>query len=167
MQRVLREAMDAGAAGFATSFAIRRTGASTASRCRAGSPSAPSSRRCSTTMGDVGRGVVAVAPGDQCHLDDIYDLQLRAGVPVHVTARCSRSPDRRATAGCVDAQPRRAGNGAREVWPQVTPATADVRDDPGLAVHAQRQPDVRRADGRLGRRAHARPTRIPTWRARR
>ena len=56
MQRVLREAMDAGAAGFATSFAITAPRASTASRSPAGSPTAPSSRRCSTTMGEVGRG---------------------------------------------------------------------------------------------------------------
>ena len=59
----------------------RRTAASTASRCRAGSPTAPSSTPSSDALGSTGKGVVAVAPGEQCDLADMYELQPRIGVP--------------------------------------------------------------------------------------
>jgi len=80
MQAVLRDALEAGAAGFATSFALTHRGID----------GLPVPSRFATreefdalleTLGEVGRGVLMIAPGDQCHIDDLYDLQLRIGVP--------------------------------------------------------------------------------------
>ena len=59
-----------------------RTAAPTASRCRAASPTAA---ELEALLGDdgatVGRGVVSVAPGEQCNIGDIYELQPQVGVP--------------------------------------------------------------------------------------
>jgi N-acyl-D-aspartate/D-glutamate deacylase len=117
MQRVLREAMDAGAAGFATSFATPHRGID-------GKP-VPSRfadraefEALLDTMREVGRGVVSVAPGDQCPPADMFDLQLKVGLPFTWGALLT-SPGRDHRQA-LDAN--RAGweRGA-EVWPQVTP----------------------------------------------
>jgi N-acyl-D-amino-acid deacylase len=117
MQRVLREAMDAGAAGFATSFASPHRGID-------GKP-VPSRfadraefEALLDTMREVGRGVVSVAPGDQCPPADMFDLQLKVGLPFTWGALLT-SPGRDHRQA-LDAN--RAGweRGA-EVWPQVTP----------------------------------------------
>ena len=75
--------MEAGAAGFATSFAPTHRGVDGLPV-----PSRFAERQeldaLLDTLGEVGRGVFSLAPGDQCHIDDLYDLQLRIGVPVHV-----------------------------------------------------------------------------------
>src|SRR3989440_350783 len=74
MQDVLRDAMDAGAAGFATSFAFPHRGID-------GKP-VPSRfadraefEALLDTMREVGRGVVSIAPGEPCPPSDMYDLQ--------------------------------------------------------------------------------------------
>ncbi|HEV8299284.1 MAG TPA: amidohydrolase family protein [Acidimicrobiales bacterium] len=117
MQAILREAMLAGAAGFATSFAMTHRGVD-------GKP--VPSRFCDRAefealldvMNEVGRGVVAVAPGEQCMIDDMYVLQPRAGVPFTYGALLT-SP-----AGThkrlVDLNHDGWAKGA-QVWPQVTP----------------------------------------------
>jgi len=117
MQAVLREAMLAGAAGLATSFAITHRGVD-------GKP-VPSRfadraefEALLDTMREVGRGVVAIAPGEQCGIADMYELQPRTGVPFTYGALLT-SP-----AGTHRQQVdlNRAGweRGA-QVWPQVTP----------------------------------------------
>ena len=117
MQVVLREAMDAGAAGFATSFASPHRGID-------GKP-VPSRfadraefEALLETMREVGRGVVSVAPGDQCPPADMFDLQLKVGVPFTWGALLT-SPGRDHRQAL---EANRAGweRGA-EVWPQVTP----------------------------------------------
>jgi N-acyl-D-aspartate/D-glutamate deacylase len=117
MQRVLREAMDAGAAGFATSFAIPHRGID-------GKP-VPSRfadraelEALLDTMREVGRGVVSIAPGGPCPPADMFDLQLKVGVPFTWGALLTM-PGRNYQQS-LDAN--RAGweRGA-EVWPQVTP----------------------------------------------
>jgi N-acyl-D-aspartate/D-glutamate deacylase len=117
MQRVLREAMDAGAAGFATSFAIPHRGID-------GKP-VPSRfadraelEALLDTMGEVGRGVVSIAPGEQCPPADMFDLQMKVGVPFTWGALLTSPTGYHRQA----LEANRAGweRGA-EVWPQVTP----------------------------------------------
>ncbi|HLM17054.1 MAG TPA: amidohydrolase family protein [Acidimicrobiia bacterium] len=117
MQRVLREAMDAGAAGFATSFASPHRGID-------GKP-VPSRfadrqefEALLETMSEVGRGIVSVAPGDQCPVGDMFDLQMKAGVPFTWGALLT-SPGRDVRVS-LDANAAGWDRGA-EVWPQVTP----------------------------------------------
>jgi N-acyl-D-aspartate/D-glutamate deacylase len=117
MQRVLREAMNAGAAGFATSFAIPHRGID-------GKP-VPSRfadreefEALLETMGEVGRGVVSIAPGEQCPPADMFDLQLKVGVPFTWGALLtSPGRDHRQSLAANEAGWERGA----EVWPQVTP----------------------------------------------
>jgi N-acyl-D-amino-acid deacylase len=117
MQRVLREAMEAGAAGFATSFASPHRGID-------GKP-VPSRfadraefEALLETMSQIGRGVVSVAPGDQCPPADMFDLQMKVGVPFTWGALLT-SPGRDVRVS-LDANDAGWERGA-EVWPQVTP----------------------------------------------
>ncbi len=117
MQRVLREAMEAGAAGFATSFASPHRGID-------GKP-VPSRfadraefEALLETMGEVGRGVVSIAPGDQCPPADMFDLQMKVGVPFTWGALLtSPGRDHRQSLAANEAGWERGA----EVWPQVTP----------------------------------------------
>jgi len=117
MRTELREALAAGAAGFATSLAPTHRGAD-------GKP-VPSrfAERAELealfgVVGEHGTGVVEVTPGTDLAPDDIYDLQLAAGVPFTMTALLSMptGSHRRLV------ELNRAGweRGAR-VYPQVTP----------------------------------------------
>jgi N-acyl-D-aspartate/D-glutamate deacylase len=117
MQAVLREGMLAGAAGLATSFAITHRGVD-------GKP-IPSRfadraefEALLDTMREVGRGLVAIAPGEQCGIPDMYELQPRAGVPFTYGALLTSPAGTHRT----QVELNRAGwaKGA-QVWPQVTP----------------------------------------------
>jgi len=117
MRTVLREALLAGAAGFATSFAITHRGAD-------GKP-VPSRfadraefEALLDVVGEVGRGVVAIAPGEQCSIDDMYELQPRTGVPFTYGALLT-SPTG-AHRRLLEANREGWARGA-QVWPQVTP----------------------------------------------
>ena len=94
MQAVLREAMDAGAAGFATSFAPTHRGVDGKPV-----PSRFAERAELEALLDVhgarsGAASFSLAPGEQCRIDDMYDLQLRTGVPFTYGALLTM-PDRR------------------------------------------------------------------------
>jgi N-acyl-D-amino-acid deacylase len=117
MQSILREAVLAGAAGLATSFAITHRGVD-------GKP-VPSRFADPSefvalleVMGELSRGVVAIAPGEQCGIDDMYRLQPTTGIPFTYGALLT-SP-----AGThkrlVDLNHEGWAHGA-QVWPQVTP----------------------------------------------
>jgi N-acyl-D-amino-acid deacylase len=117
MQSVLRDSMHAGAAGFATSFAVTHRGVDGMPV-----PSRFAERKeldaLLDALGEVGRGVFAIAPGDPCHIDDLYDLQLRVGVPFTYGALLT-SP----TGGhhrSVEVNDEGWARGA-QVWPQVSP----------------------------------------------
>ena len=114
---VLTEALDAGAAGFATSVAPTHRGVD-------GKP-IPSRfaervelEALFDCVGRVGKGVVEVTPGEILPLGDIYDLQIQSGAPFTITALLSTpSMTHR---NFVDLNRARWESGAN-VWPQVTP----------------------------------------------
>jgi len=117
MVDVLGEAMERGAAGFATSVAPTHRGVD-------GKP-VPSRfadraelEALFNAVGASGRGVVEVTPGENLPVVDIYDLQMAAGVPFTVTALLAQPSGGHRTFAEVN----RAGweRGA-QVWPQVSP----------------------------------------------
>jgi len=117
MQQIVGEALDAGAAGFATSFAITHRGAD-------GKP-VPSrfAERAEidgilATVAEKRRGVVAFTPGEQMSIDNLYELQPSIGVPFTFTALLTGPSGYHRRVMDLN----RAGwaNGA-EVWPQVSP----------------------------------------------
>ena len=117
MVRVLEEAMERGAAGFATSVAPTHRGVD-------GKP-VPSRladraelEALFDAVGATGRGVIEVTPGETLPVADIYDLQLAAGVPFTVTALLATPTGSHRAFAEVN----RAGwaRGA-QVWPQVSP----------------------------------------------
>jgi N-acyl-D-aspartate/D-glutamate deacylase len=116
MCAVLQEALQAGAAGLATSFAMTHRG-------EGGRPvpSRFADRRefdaLAATVGDWGRGVVSVAPGDQVGIADLYDIQPRIGVPVTYGALLTMPGGQYRKMAELNAEGREAGI---QVWPQVT-----------------------------------------------
>jgi N-acyl-D-aspartate/D-glutamate deacylase len=161
MQAIVREAMLAGAAGFATSFAMTHRGAD-------GEP-VPSRwadraeiEALLGAVGDVGRGVVSIAPGEPCGAADMYELQPGVGVPFTWGALLTL-PDHRHD---MLLELHRAGwaKGA-QVWPQVSPrplAFAMTLQEPfTLNVNAEFAA-LMTADLDARRRAYA----DPDWRSR-
>ena len=117
MQDILREALEAGAAGFATSFAPTHRGA--------GGRPVPSRQAdrveveaLLTTLGEVARGIAAFTPGGTLGIDDLYELQPQIGVPFTYTAMLTMPTGSHLRLMDVN----RAGwaSGA-QVWPQVSP----------------------------------------------
>jgi N-acyl-D-amino-acid deacylase len=117
MAEAVVEAMEAGAAGFATSFAITHRGAD-------GNPipSRYAEREeiiaLCQAVASTGRGVIAVNGGDNLSLPECYELQPLIGLPFTFTAVLTNPMGTHIKA----AELNRAGwaNGA-EVWPQVSP----------------------------------------------
>jgi N-acyl-D-amino-acid deacylase len=116
MSALVREAMMAGAAGFATSFAMTHRGAD-------GKP-IPSRwadraefEALFRAVGDTRRGVVEVTPGENLSIAEMYELQPTIGVPMTYTALLT-SPN---GSHLRNLELSRQGwaNGA-QVWPQVT-----------------------------------------------
>jgi N-acyl-D-amino-acid deacylase len=117
MQAIVREAMQAGAAGFATSGAYTHRGAE-------GKP-VPSRladraevEALIRAVGDVGRGVVSVAPGEPVGTRDLYELQPAAGVPFTWGAMLTMADGRHHQTLEVHRAGRARG---ADVWPQVSP----------------------------------------------
>jgi N-acyl-D-aspartate/D-glutamate deacylase len=117
MQTIVGEALDAGAAGFATSFAITHRGAD-------GKP-VPSrfAERAEldgilATVAEKRRGVVAFTPGDLVGIDDLYAIQPGVGVPFTFTALLTMPTGSHRR--ILDVHRAGWANGA-EVWPQVSP----------------------------------------------
>ncbi|CAB4602652.1 unannotated protein [freshwater metagenome] len=114
---VLNEALDVGAAGFATSVAPTHRGVDGKPI-----PSRFANREeleaLFNCVGEVGKGVVEVTPGEILPLADIYDLQIESGAPFTVTALLSTPT----MTHRKFVELNRAGweRGA-VVWPQVSP----------------------------------------------
>ena len=116
MSAIVREAMDAGAAGFASSFAVTHRGADGQPI-----PSRWADRReidaLCAAVGDTGRGVIGVNGGENLSLPDCYELQPRIGVPITYTALLTTSQGTHLKA----AEIHRAGVARGvDVWPQVS-----------------------------------------------
>jgi N-acyl-D-aspartate/D-glutamate deacylase len=117
MCRVVGDAMRAGAAGFATSFAVTHRGVD-------GKPIP--SRFCERSefdaiahaVGASGKGIVHVAPGDQLSIPDLYELQPSVGRPFTYGALLSFPGNRHRS--LIETNDAGWARGA-QVWPQVTP----------------------------------------------
>ncbi len=117
MVEVVAEAIDAGAAGLATSFAMTHRGADGLPI-----PSRFATREeFETLIGVLGqkrRGVVSIAPGEQVGIDDMYALQPQVGVPFTYGALLTFPNGNHEKSA---AKNREAWEKGIEVWPQVTP----------------------------------------------
>ncbi len=117
MARLVREAVEAGSVGFATSFAPTHLGVD-------GKPIP--SRLCelrefealAQAVGAAGRGIVHVAPGELVSIPDLYELQPRVGRPFTYGALLTFPGQRHR--GLVEVNERGWASGA-QVWPQVSP----------------------------------------------
>jgi N-acyl-D-aspartate/D-glutamate deacylase len=117
MREMVREAMEAGAAGFATSFAITHQGADGRPI-----PSRVSNREevvaLLEALKEAGRGLAAFAMGDVIPVDQLYELQPYIGRPFTLTALLS-SP-RGFHLQLLETNAKGWTKGA-QVWPQVSP----------------------------------------------
>ena len=116
MVGLVTEAMDAGAAGFATSFAVTHRGAD-------GRP-IPSRiagleeiEALCRAVGESGRGVVGINGGENIGFRATYDLQQRVGAPVTYTALLTTADGKYLKA--LDIHRTEWAKGA-DVWPQVS-----------------------------------------------
>ncbi|MAG32398.1 MAG: amidohydrolase [Deltaproteobacteria bacterium] len=123
MCRVLREGLEAGAAGFSTSFGNTHVGMDGKPV-----PSRFSDRRefdaLSRVLGEVGRGVLCVVPAEDLPIEELYRMQPALGRPI-VWAPLLTWPAGTAHAfadyrGIAELHRRYRDEGV-QVWPQVTP----------------------------------------------
>lgn len=118
MAGIVRDAIDAGACGFATSFAVTHLGAD-------GRP-IPSRWADRTEVealcraaGESGRGVVGInGVSEHLHFDEIYEMQLDLGVPITWTALLTSSTGSHDKALKLHRDGMAKGSA---VWPQVSP----------------------------------------------
>jgi N-acyl-D-aspartate/D-glutamate deacylase len=116
MRAVVREAMRAGAAGFASSFGVLHQD-SKGRKVPSRHADAAELAALFAVLGEEHRGVVSISPGGPCSHDDLYALQPTIGVPFTYGALLS-DPEgefRRR----VDLNTRGWSEGV-QVWPQVT-----------------------------------------------
>jgi len=116
MCALVREALDAGAAGFSTSFSFAHRGVD-------GKPvpsrfaEADEVHALFRTVGDAGKGVVLITPGKQCSYADVYEWALRIGRPFTYPLFAAPGGRHLEPVGLHD---KGLVDGA-DVWPQVTP----------------------------------------------
>jgi N-acyl-D-aspartate/D-glutamate deacylase len=118
MAAIVREAMDAGAAGFATSFAITHLGADGQPIPSRWADRAELDALC-RAQAETGRGVIGLnGVNDQLHFDQIYDLQRELGIPITWTALLTTSTGTHLKA--LELHRQGLAKGA-SVYPQVSP----------------------------------------------
>ena len=162
MCALVTEAIDAGAAGFSTSFAYTHRGMD-------GKP-VPSRfaerdevEALFLAAGRTGKGVVLATAGEQCTYADMYELQPRIGRPF--TYPLFALADGRAPAAARRCTRRRWRAGA-QVWPQVTPRPLTMQFTLASPFSLNVEHGLRRAHGRATATRASPRTAIPTWRAR-
>jgi len=116
MREVLREGMEAGAAGFATSYAPTHVGAA-GKNVPSRFASRDELRALLAVLGEMKLGVAGFAPGGGM-IDDLYDLQLECGVPFTYGALLTHPNGAHNRQLEVNAAGWARG---AEVWPQVSP----------------------------------------------
>jgi N-acyl-D-aspartate/D-glutamate deacylase len=116
MCRLVGEALDAGAAGFSTSFSFAHRGID-------GKP-VPSRfaerdevEALFAAAGKAGKGVVLATPGEQCNYPDFYDVSARIGRPFTWPLFAAPGNAHRTQLKIHEDHTARGAN----VWPQVTP----------------------------------------------
>ncbi len=116
MAKLVTEAMEAGAAGFATSFAVTHRGAD-------GKPipsrwaDADEIEALCKAVGDSGRGVIGINGGENLSFADCYELQPKVGAPITYTALLTTSQGTHLKA--VEVHQEGLARGI-DVWPQVS-----------------------------------------------
>ncbi|MBW2268715.1 MAG: amidohydrolase family protein [Deltaproteobacteria bacterium] len=117
MSEIVREAMRAGAVGFATTFAGTHVGADGRPVASRNANREEFEALCHA-VGEMGRGVVGVTPGEHLDLAELYELQPKVGRPFTYTALLTfPGVDYRAQ---VELNDKGRARGA-DVWPQVSP----------------------------------------------
>ena len=118
MARIVREAVEAGACGFATSFAVTHLGADGRPIPSRVANRAEIESLC-RAVGDGGRGVVGInGVNNELHFNEIYDMQLDLGVPITFTALLTSENGAHLKALTMHRAGRDKGS---KVWPQVSP----------------------------------------------
>jgi N-acyl-D-aspartate/D-glutamate deacylase len=116
MSAIVREGIDAGGAGFSTSFSFAHRGVG-------GKPvpsrfaEADEVEALFVAAGETGKGVVLITPGKQCTYADVYQWQPRIGRPFTYPLFASPGGKHLEPVGLHE---RGTARGA-QVWPQVTP----------------------------------------------
>ena len=116
MALLVTQAMEAGAAGFATSFAITHRGADGQPIPSRWAASEEIEALCKA-VGDSGRGVIGVNGGTNLSLTDCYELQPKVGAPITYTALLTTSEGHHLKS--LEVHHAGIAKGA-DVWPQVS-----------------------------------------------
>jgi len=116
MTKLVTEAMEAGAAGFATSFAVTHRGADGKPIPSRWAASDEIEALCKA-VGDSGRGVIGVNGGENLSFADCYELQPKVGAPITYTALLTTSQGTHLKA--VEVHQEGLSRGI-DVWPQVS-----------------------------------------------
>jgi N-acyl-D-aspartate/D-glutamate deacylase len=162
MAALVREAVDAGACGFATSFAVTHLGADGQPIPSRWAERTEIDALC-RAVAETGRGVIGInGVSDGLRFTDIYELQRDLGIPVTFTALLTSSTGSHLKALAMHREGLAAGS---DVWPQVSPRPLSfsmtmvepftLNTSPVFAELMPRSQDERRA-------AYA----DPTWRQR-
>ena len=115
MAAIVGEAMDAGAAGFATSFAITHLGADGQPIPSRWADRGELDALC-RAQAETGRGVIGL--NDELHFDQIYELQRELGIPITWTALLTTSTGAHLKALAMHREGMAKGSA---VYPQVSP----------------------------------------------
>ncbi|MEO5724724.1 MAG: amidohydrolase family protein [Ilumatobacteraceae bacterium] len=117
MATLVREAMSAGACGFATSFAVTHLGADGRPIPSRWAERAEVEALCrAAAVG--GRGVIGInGVSEHLHFNEIYDMQIELGIPITFTAVLTTTNDAHLKAMVVHRQGMARG---AQVWPQIS-----------------------------------------------
>ena len=116
MADMVREAMDAGASGWATSFAVTHRGADGQPIPSRWADKEEIEALC-RAVGDSGRGVIGINGGENLSFADVYEMQPRVGAPMTYTALLTSKTGAHMKALEIHRVGRDAGV---DVWPQVS-----------------------------------------------